>query len=168
MHERHSWLLLVGRATILEASHIKSILLRYSSFSGQELNFDKSGIHFSRQMLDSSKEAIMSILGVQSLNPADIYLGSPLIHPRSKAQAFNFILDKLRNRLALWKSKLLSHAGRLVLIKSVLSFIPIFYMSTIAYTQRLLSQLDGVLRSFWWGSHKDRPLCLRRGAFLQA
>ncbi|KAK2650217.1 hypothetical protein Ddye_017706 [Dipteronia dyeriana] len=55
------------------------------------------------------------------------YLGFPL---RGRPKSFwNLLVDRTEKRLANWKRKLLSREGRLVLIKAVLSNIPIYFLS---------------------------------------
>ena len=46
------------------------------------------------------------------------YLGFPLKHPSSCRQDFGFVLDRVKKKLARWKTNLLSMAGRIVLIQS--------------------------------------------------
>ena len=57
------------------------------------------------------------------------YLGIPLGANPKKVSTWKPVLEKIENRLALWKAKLLSRAGRLVLIKSVLNNLPLYYLS---------------------------------------
>jgi hypothetical protein len=49
------------------------------------------------------------------------YLGLPLSDKRLKRADFQRLLDKLMKKLAYWKAKWISMAGRLTLITSVLS-----------------------------------------------
>lgn len=58
------------------------------------------------------------------------------------------ILEKIQNKLAGWKSKLLSQAGRTILIKSVASTIP---MSTTCLHKKIIKQIDRAFMQFWWG-----------------
>nr|KYP63731.1 hypothetical protein KK1_018313 [Cajanus cajan] len=57
------------------------------------------------------------------------YLGLPIgDNPRRQAMWKPIIL-KFEKKLALWKNKLLSLAGRVCLINFVLSSLPLFYIS---------------------------------------
>ncbi|XP_020272216.1 uncharacterized protein LOC109847395 [Asparagus officinalis] len=77
---------------------------------------------------------------------------------RSEWQSF---LDTLNSKLALWKSKLLSVGGRLVLLKSVLSSIPLYYMSFFKLPSWLIKNIDKIRRNFLSGgsssSFKGKP-----------
>ncbi|KAK8593895.1 hypothetical protein V6N12_045968 [Hibiscus sabdariffa] len=46
---------------------------------------------------------------------------------------YSFILDMMRYKLSGWAAKSLSLAGRITLIKSILSATPVFFMQTMAY-----------------------------------
>jgi hypothetical protein len=58
----------------------------------------------------------------------------------------------------------MSHPARLTLIKSVLSSIPVYYMSNILFSKKFLAGITAI-RRFWWTGIKDdntsRYLCLR-------
>lgn len=58
-----------------------------------------------------------------------LYLGLPLSHQKIPKKAYYPIIDKINRRLAGWKTNLLSIAGCIVLINSVLTAMPIFFMS---------------------------------------
>lgn len=68
------------------------------------------------------------------------YLGLPLCIGRNKRQIFSFIEDKLRHRLGGWRKKILSRAGKEVLIKSVCSGIThLFYEFVLSASNFLCS-----------------------------
>jgi hypothetical protein len=54
------------------------------------------------------------------------------------------------------KAKLLSPAGRVVLIQSVTSAIPAYYMQNVALPIRICTKLDKINRDFLWGSTDER------------
>ena len=55
-----------------------------------------------------------------------------------------------------WKGKLFSRGGRLQLVNSVLSFIPIYFMACFQLPQWLIQRLDRIRRSFLWGQNEDK------------
>lgn len=59
---------------------------------------------------------------------AATYLGAPIATSRA---SFDFLIEKFSSKLTMWKSRLLSQAGRVVVIKSVLQALPIYYMATV-------------------------------------
>ena len=64
-----------------------------------------------------------------------------------------------------WRARLLSRGGRLVLLKSVLAVIPIYYMSIFKMPAGVRRRLEKTMRSFFWrGSQPEES----RGAALVA
>lgn len=59
-----------------------------------------------------------------------MYLGVPTINGRSSKREYQYLVDKVNGKLAGWKSKTLSLAGRATLIQSALSTIPLYTMQT--------------------------------------
>lgn len=66
-------------------------------------------------------------LSISSCTDFGKYLGVPILTNKGNKRAYNFIIDKLGDKLASWKSKTLSLAGRLNLINSVTSAILIYH-----------------------------------------
>ena len=63
----------------------------------------------------------------------------------------NLLVDKLYSKLSGWKINMLSLAGRVALIKSVLVSIPVYYMSVAALPAKTVKDINSVLRRFLWG-----------------
>ncbi|KAJ1695517.1 hypothetical protein LUZ63_012215 [Rhynchospora breviuscula] len=59
-----------------------------------------------------------------------------------------------------WKSPLLSRAGRIVLASSVLSSIPVFFMSAFQLPSWVIKAIDKVRRIFIWQGNSGRGLPL--------
>ncbi|KAJ4811538.1 RNA-directed DNA polymerase (reverse transcriptase)-related family protein [Rhynchospora pubera] len=84
------------------------------------------------------------------------YLGLPLSLQRPDRLSFQPLVDKIRRRLAGWKSSLLSRAGRVLLASSVLSTIPVYWMSVFKLPQWVIKEIDAIRRNFIWGSSHQR------------
>jgi hypothetical protein len=65
-------------------------------------------------------------------------------------------VEKVQAKLSSWKAKFLSPAGRVILVQSVTSAIPAYYMQNVALPIRVCSNLDKLNRDFLWGSTDDR------------
>jgi len=57
------------------------------------------------------------------------YLGVRIGENHRKLEFWRLVIHKIQSRLFIWKGKLLSMAGRICLIKSVITTLPLFYMS---------------------------------------
>uniref|UniRef100_A0A2N9IZP5 C2H2-type domain-containing protein n=1 Tax=Fagus sylvatica TaxID=28930 RepID=A0A2N9IZP5_FAGSY len=68
---------------------------------------------------------------------------------------FDFVVEKVQAKLSSWKAKLLSPAGRVILVQSVTSAIPAYYMQNVALPTRVCSTLDKLNRDFLWGSTEE-------------
>jgi hypothetical protein len=151
-------LLICGRATIHEASLMNAILQSFCSISGQTPSWVKSGIIFSKHVDQATAAAIRQIFPVNLIDSSFIHLGHPLILPsKDRAAAYDFVLDKFKNKLTTYKADQLSHPARLALIQSVFASIPVYYMSNILFPKKLLAKLTAIIRVFWWtGIRKDK------------
>jgi hypothetical protein len=69
--------------------------------------------------------------------------------------AFKNITDRIWKRLQDWKLKFLSHAGKEILLKAVIQAIPTYCMSVFLLPKGLCSEIDVLIRNFWWG-HKAK------------
>ncbi|XP_024164412.1 uncharacterized protein LOC112171461 [Rosa chinensis] len=69
--------LLFGKATLSECQHIQSVLNAYELASGQQINFAKSSIVFSKRVPEANKLSLASFLGVAIEVKHEKYLGLP-------------------------------------------------------------------------------------------
>ena len=67
---------------------------------------------------------------------------------RSKRNTFNDLKDKLGNKLSSWKEKLLSNAGKEILIKLVVQAIPFYTMSCFKLPNALCDDIASLVRQF--------------------
>ena len=84
---------------------------------------------FSKNTEESNKAEILRILGGMKQVDQSKYLGLPMVIGRSKRQVFNYIKEKVMGKIKGWKEKLLSQAGKKVLLKSVILAMPAYAMS---------------------------------------
>ena len=60
------------------------------------------------------------------------------------------VVGKTKNRLSKWKGRFISMARRICLIKCVLSFIPMFYLSLFNIPSTVLKKIVSLHRNFLW------------------
>ncbi|GAU40964.1 hypothetical protein TSUD_187210 [Trifolium subterraneum] len=102
------------------------------------------------------KKDIANILPMTIKDQFSKYLGMPTVMGRSKHQVFNFIQEKIWNKLKGWKEKNLSFAGRSTLIKVVAQAIPTYLMSSFLIPKGVCGQMEKMICNFWWGSSTDQ------------
>ena len=113
-----------GKASKEEGSRILKILEVYEKESGQMLNREKTSLFFSKNTRGEVKEEVKEMFGAQVIYQHERYLGLPTLVGRGKKKAFHRILDQVGRKIASWKGKLLSTAGREILIKAVTQATP--------------------------------------------
>ena len=90
-------------------------------------------------------------MGVPFIRQFEKYLGLPALVGRAKKQSFIYIKERVWKELQGWKEKLLSQAGREVLIKSIIQAIPTYTMCCFKLPKGLVRELESMIRKFWWG-----------------
>lgn len=78
------------------------------------------------------------------------YLGLPELFTRKKRDLFSSIVERIKIRAASWSTRRLSAAGKLTMLKSVLSAVPTYSMSCFPLPVGLCDQIQSALTCFWW------------------
>ncbi|XP_074320432.1 uncharacterized protein LOC141657179 [Silene latifolia] len=153
-------ILVFGRTSERNLCALQDTILSFCSDSGQKINCSKSKITFSKLTPPSEATLFEDALGIKKTNTLGTYLGFPLLSKKPKRSDLNFILDNIKSKLASWKSKFLSRAGRICLIKSTINAIPNHAMQCIRLPSSILRDIDKTTRSFLWSSQSANKLHL--------
>lgn len=129
---------LFAEASVLQIKVIRKVLENFCHASGQKVSLEKSKIYFSENVSRDLARLISAESGIQSTRELGKYLGMPILQKRINKDTFGDIVERVSSRLAGWKGRFLSMAGRITLTKAVLTSIPIHTMSTIALPQATL------------------------------
>ncbi|CAL8168851.1 unnamed protein product [Prunus armeniaca] len=149
-------LVLFAEATSNQARVLKNCLEVFCQASGQTVNFDKSAIFCSPNTCKEIAKEISCICGSPLTEDLGRYLGMPLLHSRIDKRTYSSLIDKVHKRLAAWKGKFLSLAGRATLIQSVTSAVPVYAMQTAKLPTSVCDALDKLNRNFFWGGSEKR------------
>ena len=112
-------------------------------------------LFFSKNTNREIQEKIKNSFGAQIIHKHERYLGLPTLVGRGKKKAFNRIKDLVGRKIAGWKGKFLSNAGREVLIKTVAQVTTTYTMSCFKLPNSLCRELNSLVSQFWWGQ-KDK------------
>ncbi|CAL2229176.1 unnamed protein product [Prunus armeniaca] len=93
-------------------------------------------------------------LSKQSANMGK-YLGVPLVQGRFTKATYRAVLVKVQAKLSSWKSQLLSMVGRITLIQSIASSIPLYTMQAAKLPQVVCEELDKSSKRFLWESSEN-------------
>ncbi|KAL9672710.1 hypothetical protein QQ045_028962 [Rhodiola kirilowii] len=146
--------ILFVRAEVDDIMRLKSTLVKYEELSCQQVNLNKSEVCVGNNVGSDKARLIRSILGMKSVTKIERYLGLPICFSRRKVELFNFIESKIWKKVIGWKEKLLSAAGKEILIKSVIQSIPIYAMSCFKFSVGLSKRLFSLVAKFWWNDAK--------------
>ena len=149
--------LLFCRSTKEECDKVLKILESYEKALGQKVNRDKTSLFFSKCTPPNTKTNIMCVLGVQEIFHYEKYLGLPSLVGKGKKTSFNYIKERVWQKLQGGEGKLLSQARREVLIKAVIQAIPTYTMGCFKIPLGLLCQdIESLIKKIWWGQRGER------------
>ena len=121
----------------------------YCKCSGQQINRNKTTIFFSKSTFEEIKNQIKLALDVPEIVQYEKYLGLPSLIGRHKKASFNYIRERVWKKLQGWKEKLLSQAGKEILIKVVVQAIPTYTISCFKLPLELYVDIESLTRKFW-------------------
>jgi hypothetical protein len=75
---------------------------------------------------------------------------------RSIKATFGYIKDRIWKKINSWRGRALSKAGKDLMIKSVLQSIPSYIMSVYVMPDTIISDIEKMLNSFWWGDGSNK------------
>lgn len=137
---------------------------RFARMSGLRINVVKSSLYASGKNLSSLLAAASDLnIGVGTLSIR--YLGMPLTTKTLSSHDYEPLIDKIRGRMLCWSNKHLSFAGRLQLIKSVITST----ISAFILPAKCLDTIESMCSAFLWSgsptqTHKAKmsweDLCL--------
>jgi hypothetical protein len=138
---------------------IKTILRSFEIVSGLKVNFFKSklyGINLEESFLRASSSFLHC--AVESIPFR--FLGIPVgANPRRRATWIP-IIESMKKRLSTWNGRILSIGGRVTLINSVLSSLPLYYFSFFKAPSCVIKELVSIQRNFLWGGREgERKMC---------
>ena len=125
------------------------ILMWFEAMSGLKINLAKSEIIPFRPV--NNLMELASELGCNIGSFPTSYLGLPLGAKHKAMGVWDSIEERYRKRLAAWKTQYISKGGRITLIRSVLSSLPIYHLSLFRMPQKVCVRLERIQRQFLWG-----------------
>eukprot|EP00253_Pinus_taeda_P021837 PITA_21837 len=155
--------LLLGGASINFAKSFKKELDSYREVSGSKINFIKSTI-YSWNCSVKELSDITRILNKEGSWAWDSfkYLGIPIFRTIPKVAHWLPLLDKIKNRIHAWGASWLNNAGKIILMKAVLSSLPLYQHSILLAPKTFINKMEVLLRRFLWegGKNNERRLHL--------
>ncbi|GJV62602.1 uncharacterized protein Tco_1473430 [Tanacetum coccineum] len=142
-------LFLFARGHPSSVSVFMEALEEFKNVSGLVLSIPKSTTFFCN-VPNAIKAAIISSMPFAEGTLPVRYLGVPLISSRLLYHDCKVLVEKLEDRVNDWRNKFLSLAGRVQLIRSVLSSMHIYWASMFILPVRIIHDLNQLMLGFLW------------------
>ena len=111
---------------------------------------------FSKAVKEDTKTYISNYLEVPEVKEYEKYLGLPAMVGRKKKESLNNLKERVWSKLQGWKEKLLSQAGRAILLKAVVQAIPTFAMSCFKLPEGLCDEIEALIWKIFWGQKGEQ------------
>ncbi|KAL2225769.1 UNVERIFIED_CONTAM: hypothetical protein Sindi_3096500 [Sesamum indicum] len=122
---------------------------RFAIWSGLKLNVQKSHLIISRSAQGLCEEMLTALGFQEGIFPMR-YLGLPLLSSRLTIADCRPLLVKIDKRIPGWEGNALSYAGRVQIIKSVLTSLSLYWASAFILAKKVTNEIEKRLRTFLW------------------
>jgi hypothetical protein len=109
---------------------------------------------FSPNTDSSNREEVMQTLNIHRETMNERYLGLPVHVGQSRKKVFSYLRERERvwKRIQGWKEKMLSRAGKEILIKAVAQAIPTYAMGCFDIIKELCDEISTMICRYWWSN----------------
>ncbi|XP_027124270.2 uncharacterized protein [Coffea arabica] len=137
---------------------VSSFLHDYQALSGQKINLSKSRFLCSSKLSSEVIQLIQQETGFQGQPWPVKYLGVPLSLGRNKTVLFDGVIASVRAKLHHWSSRFLSAGGKLILIRHVLSSMPLYLLQVTKPPKGVFIRLGKLFNAFLWDGKDGRRI----------
>eukprot|EP00253_Pinus_taeda_P001754 PITA_01754 len=143
--------LLLGGASTRIAKAFDSVLKSYCRVSEAQVNESKSEI-YSWNINKQELIGISNALGFKGHTRWDRfkYLGLPITNGPNRRSLWSDIICKIKTKIATWGGFWLSKGGKVILIKSLLSALPVYQATFLLAPRNIMDHISKLLRDFLW------------------
>ena len=142
--------LIIAEKSWVNVRAMRAALILFEAMSGLKVNFTKSqliGVNVHGSWLNETALFLKCKVG----NLPFVYLGLPIGGDARRLSFWDPIIHRIKTRLSEWKAKHLSFGGRLVMLKYVLSSMPIYAISFFKAPSGIVSSIESILIFFFVG-----------------
>ena len=135
--------LLLGEKSWANVRALRAVLTMFAEMSGLKVNFHKSllvGVNIG----DSWLTEAASILNCKVGKISFLYLGLSIRGDPRKLAFWEPMVSTIKTRLSGWQSRFLSLRGRLVLLKSVLTLLPVYALSFFKAPSSIITFIESI------------------------
>jgi len=146
--------IIIGDKSWLNVCTMRVVLLLFKDVSGLKVKFNKSmltGINISDSWLAEAVVVMNCRRGTMSF----VYLGLPIGGDPRKLNFWKLVVDRIVSRLSQWNNKFISFGDHLVLLKSVLSSLPVYFLSFFKSPAGIISSIEYIFKKKNWGGCEE-------------
>jgi hypothetical protein len=147
--------MIFGKGNLAGLRAPKDLFEQYALESGQIINNAKSTI-FSGSLTPGRLSLIVQLLNFNLGALPFNYLGVPIFKGKPKVIHLQPIADRIKLKLSAWKASLLSIAGRVQLVRSVMQSMLIYSISIYSWPVTLLKDMEKCFRNFIWSGDIEK------------
>lgn len=134
--------------TAQESLKVKDILAADKSASRQKVNLSKSFVSVAWGVGLELRSQIYGVLGVCKVADDGTYLGMLVSVGQNKKAVFEYIKDRIQQKVQSWSSQPLSRSGKEVMIKTVLQAILSYVMNFFLLPSDLCDEIKRILKGY--------------------
>ncbi|XP_058733030.1 uncharacterized protein LOC131604618 [Vicia villosa] len=134
---------------------IKAIFRGFKIVSGLKVNFFKSkiyGVNIPEDFMEGASQFLCCCWG----NIPFKFLGIPIGTNPRRCLSWKLVLESIKRKLSTWKARKLSFGGRVTLLNSVLSSIPIYVMSFYKAPIKIIKKIIQIQSRFLWCGDEEK------------
>jgi hypothetical protein len=138
-----------------KASILKWLLVCFEQMSRMKINYDKSDLLTVGVDEDRANDFAKLFCCKRCDFPIK-YLGVPLHFNKLTRKDLQPVVDKILKRIAGWRGRLVSYAGRLILLIACLASIPIYLLSIVKFPKWAIKMMNTHMGHFLWNNTEEK------------
>jgi hypothetical protein len=145
--------LLFLKNDVSSAINLKWLLSCFEQMSGMRINFHKCdliAINVDDESAQNVSQTLSCGLGKFPLK----YLGVPLHYKKLRKEDLQPVVDKILKKAGGWRGRLLNHAAKLELVRSVLASIPLYLLSVIKFPKWAITLINSHMAHCLWDNYE--------------
>ncbi|KAL4018355.1 hypothetical protein IC575_021950 [Cucumis melo] len=147
-------LMIICAADELSIRFIRDCLQKFGELSGLFANPRKSSI-FVAGVNNENASHLAACMGFVRGNLSVRYLGLPLLTGRLCSNDCAPLIQRITSQIRSWTARVLSFAGRMQLVCSVLRSLQVYWASVFVLPAYVHNEVDKILRSYLWRGKEE-------------
>ncbi|XP_074278059.1 uncharacterized protein LOC141601664 [Silene latifolia] len=150
-------LLVFARGDYPSIKAVESCLHSFAEYSGLQPNPSKTNIYFGGVHPQVKELVLRDTSYLEGTFPFR-YLGIPLHSSRLTRDMYHSLIEKIKGKITHWANSLLSYAGKVQLLNSVIFGIENFWCASFILPKGVIQEMDRLCRQFLWNYQTGRKM----------